>query len=180
MTVTFIQGHRHEKKNSLYQFSYFTKVSIRITFIMLLRPVGVMKLIFILSCLICIQGREPNLNEFIPQNSRLLFGHSQTSFFCCCCCCKLEILIETMQLFILMPVLVTVTFNFGLQLHKKSKTATLISLQISQSICMKLSTLPQPVGLLKLMLNLGCMITMQGRELFLPDSVKYTLTLPCF
>ena len=41
----------------------------------------------------------------------------------------------------------------------------LIFSQISQSIFMKFSMLPQPVGLLKLMLNMFHMIFIQGRKL---------------
>ena len=63
------------------------------------------------------------------------------------------------------------------QLFEKSDTSVLIFLQIPQLIWMKCSLLPQPIGLVKLMVNLRCMINIQERELFLHDLIKYTLNI---
>ena len=66
------------------------------------------------------------------------------------------------------------------QLFEKEKPTTLIFLQISQSIWMKCSMLPQSVGLFKLLLNLSCTINIQGRVPYTPDlktNTKKTLTM---
>ena len=58
------------------------------------------------------------------------------------------------------------------QLYKKKKVAHFpANLSTDWD---KFSMLPQPVGLLKLMLNLFCTSNIQGRELCQHDFVKYT------
>ena len=61
-----------------------------------------------------------------------------------------------------------VCLHSGWQLHEKSKTCAGIVLEISES-SLKFSMLPQPVGLLKLMLNSFRIINIQGRGLCLCD-----------
>ena len=56
-------------------------------------------------------------------------------------------------------------FHSRSQLCKKSKTLVYSFSQIKISIRMKFSMLPQPVGLLKLLLNFLCTSNIQGREL---------------
>ena len=55
------------------------------------------------------------------------------------------------------------------QLYEKSKSSMLIFSQISQFTCMKFSMLPQPVHLLKLMLNLFHMTTIYRRKLYVEN-----------
>ena len=61
------------------------------------------------------------------------------------------------------------------QLYEKSKTLVFIFSEISQWIWMEFNLLPQPVGLLKLMLNLFCTSTIQGREICWCEFVKYMI-----
>ena len=51
--------------------------------------------------------------------------------------------------------------------------------EMSLTIWMEISMLPQPIGLLKLILNVICTIHIQGRELYLLDFVKFTLNTGC-
>ena len=71
---------------------------------------------------------------------------------------KLGVMTETTYLYILIPVHVTLTFIPSHRCMKKIKTFVFVFLQISLLIWMKCSMLPQIVGLLRLMLNLFCMI----------------------
>ena len=77
----------------------------------LLRHVGVMNLILILSCLINIQGKETYLCDVIsssshpptPQKKTHSFVFRKLQTFCCCCCCfyKHGSMIKTIKLNIL-------------------------------------------------------------------------------
>ena len=62
-----------------------------------------------------------------------------------------------------------------LETYKKSKTGAHIFLQISPSICIKCSVLPQTVSLLKLKQNVFCIRSIQLRELNLCSFMKYTI-----
>ena len=113
---------------------------------MVLRLIDLMNLILILSFLISIQGRKP-LCDFIIKKFHIDLYSDIYRLIC------FNLLIET----------VTLHFNYSLddhdlhsrsQLCEKSAISVPIFLQNSQSIWMKFSLLPQPVGLLKLMLNL--------------------------
>ena len=57
-------------------------------------------------------------------------------------------------------------------MRNQTKSVPIFS-QISKSIWMKCSLLPQAVGVLKLMLNLLRTICIQRRELYSRDCVKY-------
>ena len=81
-------------------------------------------------------------------------------------------MIETTELYMLIPVWMTVIF-IQEQSCMKSKTSVLIFSQISELIWIECSILSQPVGLLKLMLNMFCIIDIQGRELDLRDYVVH-------
>ena len=59
-------------------------------------------------------------------------------------------------------------------LYEKSAVSALIFSQISQSIWMKFSMLPQPVDLLKLMLDSLHTVNMQGRELYVSFKKIYS------
>ena len=63
------------------------------------------------------------------------------------------------------------------QLYSKSKTLVSIFSDILLSIWMKCGMWPQPVGLLKLMLNLFCTSYIQGRELCWHNFIKYTINI---
>ena len=56
-------------------------------------------------------------------------------------------------------------------LYEKSKTFVLIFLQISKSILIRCCMLPLPAGLLKLMLNIFCIVSIQRRKLHLFDFI---------
>ena len=55
-------------------------------------------------------------------------------------------------------------FHLRSQLYEEPETSTLFDSHISQLILMKCGMLPQPVGLLKLMLNLFHMINIKGEN----------------
>ena len=130
--------------------------SIWMEFGVLLRLVSVMNLILILSRPFCIQGREHYVwfceKEFL---SWLVLRHLQTNFLQTWyddrdhLALHFEICVNDLNL------------HPGSQMYEKSKFGCTLSL----SIWMKISALPQPVGLLKLMLNLFCTSYSQGREL---------------
>ena len=84
---------------------------------------------------------------------------------------KLGMMIETTRLFILIPVLMTLSFIQG---HScmKSKFFALVFSQISLSVLMKFSKLPQPFSWLKFILNSFCVIGIQGKD-FLHDFIRY-------
>ena len=71
--------------------------------------------------------------------------------------------VETTKLYILS--LDDLDFYSRLQMYEKSKASVSIFTEILLSIWMKFSMLPQPVGLLKHMLNVFCISNVQGREL---------------
>ena len=73
--------------------------------------------------------------------------------------------------------LVNLDLNPRSHLFEKSKTSVIIFLQISHSIWMKLSMPSQSVGLPKLILEMFCIIDMQGRKLYLHDFVKYLFNI---
>ena len=84
-------------------------------------------------------------------------------------------MIETSKLYILISVCMTLTFIQG-HICMRNQTLVSIFLEISQWFCMKVSMVPQPVGLLKLILNLFCTfnINIQGKELLWHDFVQLT------
>ena len=63
------------------------------------------------------------------------------------------------------------------QLDRKSKPLVSIFSQIYLLIRLKFGMLPQPVGLLKLMLTIICTSNIQGRELCWRDSMKFMLSI---
>ena len=67
--------------------------------------------------------------------------------------------------------------DFHSQLHEKSKASVSVLSQIYVSVWVKFSMLSQPVGLLKLVLNLFCTSTIQGRELCWRDFMKCMIDL---
>ena len=88
---------------------------------------------------------------------------------------KLGMTIETTKVYILIPVLMTLTF-IQCHMYEKSNIFLLI-LQMFQTMWFQFSLLPQPLGLLKCMLNLFHMINFQGRLLYLHDFIKYTFNI---
>ena len=90
--------------------SYLTKIeSIRMSFGVPLRLVGVINLMLIWSCKLNVQGREPYLYDFVKQNFNIGL-HSDiyrpVSF-------KLSMMVETTKLYILIYVWLTMTFIQG-------------------------------------------------------------------
>ena len=84
LTLTLIQGHTIARKQILLHQLSLSKFSIDLNAMcVLLSPVGVMNLILILSRPFSIQGREPNLNDFIEKLwGWLIFRHLyKTNFF---------------------------------------------------------------------------------------------------
>ena len=116
------------------------------------------------SCPFSIQGREVYLCDFVKNvNIGLHSNISRTISF------KLSMMIRTTRLYILMSVWITLIF---IQI-----TSVSIFSEISWSIWMKFCKLPQPVVLLKLVLNLLCRSNVQGRELCRHDFRKGTVNI---
>ena len=90
-----------------------------------------------------------------------------------CISFKHSLIIGTTELYILIPVLMTLSFTQG---HCYTKN---IFSQISQLSGMKCSMLLQAIGLLKLMLDLLATINIQGRELYLRDFIEYAFNIGC-
>ena len=80
----------------------------------------------------------------------VVFRHLQIDSF------KLGMMIGTAMLFILMSAWMILTLIQGHTCLRNRKILASIFSEILQSIWMRLSMLPQPVGLLKLVLNLFC------------------------
>ena len=134
---------------------------------MLFILVGVMNLIHILSCLIGIEVRWPYSCVFVKKKKISL-------------ACIWTFADNLFQLRWWKQQSLAFLYQFGWPWpfqFDKSKTSALIFLQISQSIWVKFSMLPQSVGLLKLMLNTFHVISIQGRELYLHDCVKYIFNI---
>ena len=85
--------------------------------------------------------------------------------------------IKTTKFYILITVWMTLTFSQGHICLRKLLKSVLIFSQISQSIWLKRSMFPQPVGLLRFRLNTFRVISVQGRELYSADFVRYTLNI---
>ena len=75
-------------------------------------------------------------------------------------------IIETTILYILVSVWITLIVIEISQVCEKSKSSTSILSQIRTLIWIKFSMLPQPVGLLKLMLDLFYTSSVEGRQLY--------------
>ena len=83
---------------------------------------------------------------------------------------KLGRMIETTKLYIFISVCMTLTF---IQDHNYMRNKKFwCFLEISWLIWRKFSMLPQPVSLLKLMLNLFCTSSIEGREICRCDFIK--------
>ena len=112
---------------------------------MLLRLVSVANLILILSHPFIIQGREPCLCDFVKINFNIgLYSD------------KRGMMIWTTKLYIVISVWMTLAFIQGHNCMRNQKALVSIFSETLQWIGMKFSMLPQPVGLLKLMLNSFC------------------------
>ena len=86
-------------------------------------------------------------------------------------------MVETTEIYILIAVWVTLSFMQGYSWMRNQKLVVLIFSQMLQPILIKFSMLPQPFGLLKLMLTLFCKIYFQGRELYKADFRKCTFNI---
>ena len=72
LTLTYIQGHRGAKKQNLtHKFISESSYSVWMEFVTMLRLVGMMRLMIILSHVINIQRRERYVDDF----------HSRSQFF---------------------------------------------------------------------------------------------------
>ena len=81
------------------------------------------------------------------------------------------------KLYIFISVWKKLTVIQGHIYMRNFKTLMPIFSEITKSICMKFSMLPQPVGLLKLMLPFFNTSNIQGRELCWCDFIKYTINI---
>ena len=82
-------------------------------------------------------------------------------------------MIEVAKLYILISLWMALTFIQDHSCMRNKKTLVSHFSQIGKPIWMKLSILPQPGGLLKFMLDLVCISTVQGRELCWCNLMKY-------
>ena len=108
MTVTLSQGHSSARKQKLLCTNYLTKLWLQ--FGILLRLVGVLNHILILSHLFNIQGRESCMTDFVDRNMNVgLYSdiYRHIFFF------KLCIMIETARFYVLISAWMTLTFIQG-------------------------------------------------------------------
>ena len=90
---------------------------------------------------------------------------------------KFSLMLKTTEFYILIPVSMTLTFHLRVTgaSRKKNFLRSFSFKVLNQRL--KCSTLPQPLGLLKLMLSLCHMLNINRRELYLCDFHKYTFNI---
>ena len=111
------------------------------------------------KCLLCLRQKEEakSTDSMLKSCSCILFvEHSLISF-------KLYMMIDTSDLYILIPYLITLTIVQGHSCMRKQKLLCSF-LTIFQIMLMKFSMLLQPFSFLKLMLNLFGTINQQSRR----------------
>ena len=89
---------------------------------------------------------------------------------------RLGLMIKTTRLSILLSVWMTLTFTQGHSCMRNKKFVVHFS-EISQLIRIKFSMLPQPVGLLKPLLNLFCTDDIEGREFCWHEFIKHNFNM---
>ena len=141
--------------------------------------VGWMKFIFTSSHLINVQEQKLCSGDFIQGKKKM---EEEISVGLCsdiyrAISYKLSMMIDTTELYCLIPVWMTWIFIQGHCCMRKQKLLHSFSLQFSQLTGMKFSMVPWPVSFLKLMLNLFHTISTPGREPYLDDFMEYTINM---
>ena len=140
------------QESKIFCINFLTKLWIKLDGMWCV--VSLMSLILILSCVTNIVAREPSLCNF--SQTKIYVGlhwdiYQPISFI-------RDMMIETTELFILIPVWMTLAF---IQDHRFMSNEKMLC-------CF---------GLLKLMLNWLCTIKIHGRENYLLDYMKYTFSI---